>query len=203
MVRGVIQHAVFPAAEAQGPERPPQRAFADLARREKGIARREPPQAEGGQRAAPGDIRRHDREGQRDHQLAADRQVFRHEAGVGRQDRLLARAIAPREGVYRIPGAQGMHQIARVPGQQRAVRLRPRDAVGAQAAVSLKAPERRGGDAAEHAVDGQIPETGAVQGRLQQLYRGAAAAETQNSHVSPSFGTVYAPGRREMRVFSL
>ena len=185
MVRGVIEHTVFPAAETEPPQGPAHDALADLPGGYKRVSDRQAPHAVADQSRAIAYVHRHDREGQRHNHRVPDGKALRNYAGICQ---LYSRNAAAMHTGYRPQGValfDLVYRIARVPRQQGHVRFPSGYAVGRQAVRALEAPQRGVSRAAEYAVGIKLSEARPVQRELQQLYGGTQTSHTQYSHSFP------------------
>ena len=187
VVRGVIQNAVLSRAHRQRPQRPPHHAAPGRGGGEKGIARRQPPDAQRDERGADGDVRRHDGKRQRHDERRPDGQILRLIGAVGQLHGLGIRAVETGDGIKALAAADAVADKARVPGHQRAVGARAGHAVGGERARRLKAQQRLARPQPEDPVPRKRTEAGAVERQLQQLHGGAVVGKSQNSHQRSPF----------------
>ena len=155
VVGGAVQHAVFPRAHGQRPQRTAHHAAAEGGGGQIRIPCRQAPHTQRGERGGKGDVRRHHVKGQRHDDHRAHGQILRREGAVGQLYGFALCAVELGNGIKALARADTVAHKARVPGHQRAVRARPGHPVGGERAGCLKADECVAGAQAEHAVLGK------------------------------------------------
>ncbi len=171
VVRGVMENAPFAVAEREIPQRPSHDRAADPPGFDKRISRRDPAHAKRHERRSKSYVCGHNIKRERDHETAADSQIFGRDAGICRKHRRQRHIVLPRERKQRVTAMDSVLGKACVVRRERSVRRRSRDAVCRKPVVGLKNAQRSLCGASENAVDNKRLRPRAPERQLQKLDR--------------------------------